>query len=214
MKSTFHYQAIDASGQIMTGRMQADGADEVATLLLKCGLTPKLIEMTEVPAVPSERPRISPADFGALTDHVSDLVMARLPLSAGLRAIAEEHASGHLRESLLSLATEIDRGKTLIEALRSINAPSDFGMLFDAGIDSQKINQLLHSYLAQTKAMRDLHQSILGAMLYPAILIGSGVIVILALLIGLAPGFTKIFNDFGTELPGITLMFIKLSMLL
>lgn len=214
MKYTFHYQAIDASGQIINGRLEASGADEVASQLLKVGLTPKLIEMAEAFAVSSERLRISRSDFGVLTDHVSDLVSAQLPLSAGLRAIAEEHASGHLREAILRLANEIDRGKSLVEALRSIDAPSDFELLFNTGIEPQKIDQLLQSYLVQTKAMRDLHRSILGALLYPAILIGLGLSVILALLIGLAPAFIKIFNDFGTELPGLTMLFINMSTLL
>lgn len=214
MKSIFHYQAIDASGQIVQGRMEADGIDDVASQLLRVGLTPKRIEITEAPPVSSDRLTISPADFGVLTGHVSDLVTAQLPLSGGLRAIADEHASGHLREALLKLASELDRGKSLAEALKSINAPSDLGVLLNAGIGSHKMDQILNSYLAQTQVIQDLHRTTFGAMLYPAILLGSALTLILALLIGLAPGFTKIFNDFGTELPGMTLMFVNLSELL
>ena len=214
MKSTFHYQAIDASCQIVKGRMEADGIDDVAWQLARVGLTPKLIEMIEALPVPSERLTISPANFSVLTGHVSDLVTAQLPLSAGLRAIAEEHASGQLREAILKLASEIDRGKSLVEALKSINAPGDLGVLLNTGLDSQKMDQLLNSYLAQAQVIRDLQRSIFGAMLYPAILLGTALSLILALLIGLAPGFTTIFDDFGTELPGMTLLFINLSQLL
>ena len=214
MKSTFHYQAIDASGQIVQGRMEAEGIDDVASQLLRVGLMPKRIEMMESPPVPADRLPISPADFGILTGHISDLVTAQLPLSGGLRAIAEEHASGHLREAILKLASELDRGKSLAEALKSINAPSDLGVLLNAGLDSQRMDQILNSYLAQAQVMRDLHRATFGAMLYPAILLGTALTLILALLIGLAPGFTKIFNDFGTELPGMTLMFVNLSQLL
>src|SRR5690606_25415972 len=60
------------------------------------------------------------------------------------------------------------------------------------------------------KAAR-LRRRIISAMIYPSVVLSVAAIIVLGIMLFIVPSFTEIFNDFDTELPGMTVMLIDFS---
>jgi type IV pilus assembly protein PilC len=56
-----------------------------------------------------------------------------------------------------------------------------------------------------------LKKKVIGAMIYPAVVITIAVAIVSMIMIFVIPKFEQIFKDFGTELPGITVLLLEVS---
>ncbi|MDZ4685433.1 MAG: type II secretion system F family protein [Planctomycetaceae bacterium] len=176
--------------------------------------------MSEQDALPDDREATSAAGSTG-PQEITDWVDAppasngRLPLSllTNLRALSEDMSPRWLRSVLGELSDRVERGEPLSVAFTAVRQrlPKGLVSLFDVGLARGRIDLLLGSYLDHVRRMSDVRASIWTSLSYPVLL--TAVVAILGLLLTLfiVPMFTSIFEDFGTELPALTLFYVSLS---
>ena len=90
-----------------------------------------------------------------------------------------------------------------------------FGSLYSnmvrSGEASGKLDEVLMRLSEFTESSVKLRQKISSALMYPMIMVVVGSLILIGLFVGVIPQITKIFEDSGQELPGITTVIIAIS---
>ncbi|QDU00225.1 type II secretion system F family protein [Gimesia aquarii] len=213
----YRYQGINLKGKNVSGRIHAADRDEVASMLQNQGVKIECIQeeaavyATSSATSENSMSNLSSGDFEVISEHLSDLTRAKLPLSVGLEAVSHEIENARLRSAVQKLAAQLDAGKDLETVLSESKAPRELCALVHAGIRSGRMSEILADYVAHTRQLGEMKSQLLMALSYPLILVGFALLVLLSMLIWIIPSFKSIYLDFQIELPEITLKLFQMS---
>ncbi len=117
------------------------------------------------------------------------------------------------RAALVKMAQRLEAGEPLPQVLATLNSQISplVLTLIKQGSEIGRFDTVLHWAAEQGRRRRNLHWTLGFALTYPLFLLGVGFLTGSFLLIGIVPGFRKIFDDFGTELPVLTKVIIEIS---
>jgi general secretion pathway protein F len=199
----FAYKAIGRDGKAQQGVIEADALDIATRQLRSRGLTPLKIEEggQEDQGKPPTRQEIL-----SMTSELSVLLRAGLPLDRALKVLIDMDGQPRMRSVLTELLKAVKGGKALSMALQPFE--ETFGSFYlsmvRAGEASGQLSAVLDrlvEHLESAKATRD---SVVSAMIYPAILLVVAVLSIVVMLGFVVPQFETLFNDMGDALPTMT----------
>jgi general secretion pathway protein F len=199
----FAYKAIGRDGKAQQGVIEADALDIATRQLRSRGLTPLKIEEggQEDQGKPPTRQEIL-----SMTSELSVLLRAGLPLDRALKVLIDMDGQPRMRSVLTELLKAVKGGKALSMALQPFE--ETFGSFYlsmvRAGEASGQLSAVLDrlvEHLESAKATRD---SVVSAMIYPAILLVVAVLSIVVMLGFVVPQFETLFNDMGDALPAMT----------
>ena len=201
----FTYKAVGRDGKAQQGVIEADALDLATRQLRARGLTPlKIVEGdgdADADAKPPTRQEVL-----SMTTELSVLLRAGLPLDRALKVLIDMDGQPRMRAVLAELLKAVKGGKALSLALQpydEIFGPFYLSMV-RAGEASGQLSAVLErlvEHLESAKATRD---SIVSALIYPAILLVVAVISVVVMLGFVVPQFETLFNDMGDALPGMT----------
>ena len=147
------------------------------------------------------------------TRQLSTLQDAGLPILRSLRILEGQSKPGPLKNSLADVIEDIESGATLSEAMAK--QPKAFDNLYvnmvkagEAGGALEVILQRLADFKEKSMSLK---RKVKGAMIYPCAVISVAVLIVTFIMVWIIPKFKKIFDDFDTELPGITQALIDTS---
>ena len=150
-----------------------------------------------------------------LAGQLSELTSGNLPVVQGLRAFAEElrgpGKSYNLRIHLLKLANSLEAGKSVDESLDEAGAPRDLLFALRTGIATGHPDRTLADYVAYAKSSSELWMRMFIGLAPPTILLCIMIALFLIIMTYLVPMFRVIFDDFGVELPMMTMSLITLA---
>ena len=141
------------------------------------------------------------------------LLDAGIPLYEALQTLKEKEGDAAVAAVLARLCVALSEGQTLAQAMRV--QPEAFTTLLVASIEAaQRTGQLTQAlrqhaaYLAWVQGLRD---KLVGAAIYPVILIGASLLVIGFLTVFVVPRFAEIYDDMGGELPWLSGLLLQLG---
>src|SRR5205085_7404085 len=149
----------------------------------------------------------------AFTRQLSTLQDAGLPILRSLQILEQQQKPGLLKAIIGGVADEVEGGGTLSDAMAKY--PKAFDKLYVNMINAGELGGVLDLILSRLadfmeKAAR-LKKKVIGAMIYPSVVISIAVGVVSMIMIFVIPKFQDIFKDFKTELPGITKILLSTS---
>lgn len=136
-------------------------------------------------------------------DQIGSVVRAELPLSIGLRTLAEEVPSDRMRIALTSLSDKLEAGEDLavIAGPETAHLPEWLVVMLQSGTQSGKLAESVEHFVRLSRLRIALKSRILMCLCYPALLVASGVIVSAVILLMVTPTLSNMFYDFGMDLP-------------
>ncbi|MCX7408727.1 MAG: type II secretion system F family protein [Verrucomicrobiaceae bacterium] len=147
------------------------------------------------------------------TRQLSTLQDAGLPILRSLRILEGQCKPGPLKSSLQGVIEDVESGSTLSEAMSK--QPKAFDNLYvnmvkagEAGGALEVILQRLAEFKERAESLK---RKVKGAMIYPCAVITVATLIVGFIMYYIIPKFKKIFDDFGTELPGMTVLLINVS---
>lgn len=147
------------------------------------------------------------------TRQLSTLQDAGLPILRSLRILEAQAKPGPLKASLDGVIEDIESGNTLSEAMAK--QPKCFDNLYvnmvKAGEAGGALEVILQRLAEFKERAQSLKKKVQGAMIYPVAVITVATLIVGFIMYWIIPKFKKIFLDFGTELPGITLLLMSIS---
>jgi general secretion pathway protein F len=210
----FNYQAYDAAGKVQNGHIAADSEREAVKLLTSRKLVPVKISR----ASGSEKrvrtgKKIRQSDLLDFTTGLRTLVDARVPLDKALRLLEGITESNAMRELVVTMRRDVKEGKSLAEAMET--RPDVFSRMYinivRAGEEGGILHQLLPDLADFLETSAQNRQAIISAMVYPIVLLVTGVISVFLLLVFVIPQFAIMFQDAGTDVPASAAFLLALS---
>lgn len=207
----FLWRAAHADGQAAEGRTEAAAEADVLRQLRERGLTPIRVQpagQAEGAALAGPRPRaargpVKPADVLSLTSELAIMLRAGLALDAALRVLIDMSHKPSVRAMLEKVLEDVKGGAPFSRALAAHQAHfGDFYInMIRSGEISGQMPQVLDRLAGHMQRLRALRESVVSAMLYPAILLGVAVLSLVGMLGFVVPQFEKLFKDMGDALP-------------
>ena len=170
--------------------------------------------MSDQPASPAAAVRLE--ELLALNDEIGALIRAGVPLDLGLRqygtlnqpGIPGEYKEKHAVSTALSrlssrLADRISAGDTLQAAIdqEGDHLPGIYRAVVEAGIRAGRLPEALESLSVVARVLLKLHQQVISAMIYPAIVMGLVWLMLLAFSQQMIPRFLQTWEFLRLE-PG------------
>jgi type IV pilus assembly protein PilC len=214
--ATFAFKALDLAGSPTKGEVEAADKQTVAAQLRTKGLI--VVDIEEQAAANAgdllaRFRKVKADDLVIATRQLSTMVDSGMSLLRALYVIEEQTEADKLREIWIEVRKDVEAGLALSEALKK--HPDVFNELYVAMVQAGETGGILDDTLQRvaTQLEKDaaLRRQIKAAMVYPSLIGGFALIVLVALVAFLVPVFEKIFEDFGGELPAITKFTVFLS---
>ncbi len=227
--AVFKYEALNAQGQEIKDEIEAPSKEEAVSRVRGLGYFPtKVVEKVDRKRVAAKKGGAGPKQRKAagtglgwvstkalcsFTRQLSTLQDAGLPILRSIRILEQQQKPGMLRSCLKQITEDVEGGATLSEAMS--RHPKAFDRLYcnmvaagEAGGVLDVILQRLADFLEKAQRLR---RKIIGAMIYPAvvILIAGGIVTFIMVFV--VPKFRQIFEDFETKLPAVTEFLINTS---
>ena len=209
----FKYRAFDTQGKIQVGQINAESEREAIRALKKRNLTPIKIGKSKKTHEGSLRRKISNNDLMDFTNGLCTLVEARVPLDRALRLLDGITDSTAMKNLVLNLLSDVKEGKSLASAMEA--HPSVFSKMYvniiRAGEEGGILHELLPDLAEFLETSAKTRQAIISAMIYPAVLLITGIISVVLLLVFVVPQFSAMFEDSGSEVPPSALFLLNVS---
>ncbi len=215
----FQYQALDAKGQTTRGLIESDSERQVRQILRQQGLIPMSVgAVGVVNTLPWWRRPIhlrSALHGEALvtfTRQLAGLIQAGLTLERALGALMEDVPP---RQSALvaQLRAEVNAGHSLAQAmaLQGSEFPAVYQAVIAASEQSGQFGLILQQLATDLEADHQLRHKVLAALLYPAIVSGVALLIVLFLLATVVPQIAQVLVQNQQTLPLLTRAMLGLS---
>ncbi len=213
----FQYKAVSPGGEIKEGLLEGASHSGVISHLQSLGLIPiRAAEVTQagtkassapVAASPgfglSGRGKVSQSDLSLITRELATLLRAGLPLDRSMEILIGLAEKQSVSELLTSIRNEVRGGTALSKALdshRGVFSRFYINMVKagEAGGSLGNVLMRLADYMERAAELKD---SVVSALIYPAILFLVAVSSVLILVVFVVPQFKQIFDQSGKALP-------------
>jgi general secretion pathway protein F len=202
---TYSYEAINPAGQIRRGEMQAASRDAVIEHLCRQGYTPLAAGQITAAAPPrlqltlARTPRLSLNDIAFVTQELSVMLKAGLPLERALGVLASLAEQPQTKKFLGDVIEPMRNGSSFADALEAQKAPLPKGYAGmvragEAG-GARVLETTLDRIADHLKRMQKARDSVFSAMLYPAIVLGMAALSITLILLFVLPQFEPLFQS-------------------
>ena len=219
--TAYRYRALNPEGKLTRGILEGDSERQVRSSLRAQRLRPvEVTEATQRAGLPSGAgvgkmfaPRVKPAELALMTRQLATLVQSNLPIDECLQAVAEQTRKQRLKGLLLQVRSRVAEGHTLAYAMGEF--PQVFSDMYRAMVKAGETAGFLGPVLEQladySEQRQYTQQKLQMAMIYPFILLGVAVTVVVALMVFVVPELVGIFAHTNDELPLLTQILIASS---
>jgi type IV pilus assembly protein PilC len=227
--ATYAFEAMNSSGQEVKDEIEATTSEEAIAKIRAKGFFPtkvrekaakKRVQKKEAEGTVTKKRRMPFAIGGVprkqlvtFTRQLSTLQDAGLPILRSLQILEQQQKPGLLKAIIGGVADEVEGGGTLSDAMAQY--PKAFDKLYVNMINAGEAGGVLDIILSRLADFMEkaakLKKKVIGAMIYPAVVITIAIGIVSMIMIFVIPKFEQIFKDFKTELPGITKILLSVS---
>ena len=211
----FQYLAINSEGVKEKGQISAETSEIAKYQLKEKNLIPIKLQTrkSSFSLFKFSEKKLSVSDLSLLTRQLSVLSSGGVPLDKSLKIISEQASNLVMKEQSFVLATKIEEGFSLSEALKEF--PKSFDHLYlaliTAGETSGEFNVLLEKIANYLEKRSLMQKEVLAALIYPMVLVSIALVIVGLMLIFVVPSVVSQFENLNQELPLLTRWLIGLS---
>lgn len=208
--SNFRYRGRSARGDLITGRLEGESVDAVATRLLNLGITPLAIapesardaNVHELLQRLTARPPTK-ADMVLFARQMYAITKSGLPLLRGLRGLAQSTHNVVLRDAMLDVLQSLESGRDLASSLARY--PEIFSPLFLSMVRvGESTGTLDNAFLRLCEYLgqdQDIQDRVKAAIRYPLIVVTMIALAVGVITVFVIPNFAPLFKVLGNDIP-------------
>jgi type IV pilus assembly protein PilC len=205
LDKSWRFAARDPDGRRFTGTVDALSEGEARKILIAQKLSPVSLEPVASAGVrlASLRSSVDTRALTIFTRQFATLVDAGLPLLTAVEMLRDLTQDRILKTALRRVSSDINGGASLSDALRA--HPHVFSGIYVNMVDAGEVGgtlpialQRIAAYMETAKALRD---RVVGAMIYPIVVLSVAAAAIVAILTFVVPVFADLFSSEGLALP-------------
>ena len=158
--------------------------------------------------LPKPRLRFPLAHF---SQELLSLLVAGLSLVESIETLADKEQDAGTRKIIHGLLARLYEGVTFSRALESY--PQAFPPLYVASARASErtgdLPEALTRFITYQTQMDLVRKKLIGASIYPVLLLSIGLLVAIFLLVFVVPKFSAIYEDAGADLPWLSMLLIR-----
>ncbi len=217
----FEYKAVAPSGETVQGTMEAASMELVILKLQEAGNIPLHAKESGtgifgLSALRLGRRGMNAREVGEFTQQLSTLLVAGLPLDRSLQVMLDLSENERVKRTVAEIRDRVREGGSLSDALEEQHGA--FNRLFVNMVRAGEVGGTLDVTLVRLtdylERSADLKDSVVSALIYPALLLVLAAGSLILLLVYVIPQFTPIFEELGGDLPLITRMVLAVGSVL
>lgn len=206
---SYAYEAIDSAGKIVKGTVEAENEEGVKAELKRQSITPVSIKQQgalnkdlsiDIGGKPSTR------DLSVFCRQFVAMFRAGVSMIDALKMLTEATDNKKLRNACDEVRIAVEKGEALSMAFSEhpkIFPPIMVNMTA-AGEASGSLDIAMDRIAVQLEKSNKTKAAVKKAMMYPIIVLIVMLVVVIVMLVKVIPSYSTMFDDLGTELPGIT----------
>ena len=205
--TTFTFRAMDLGGAATAGELEAESKSQVSELLRQRGLI--VLDVSEksnpvkIEDVFRRWKSVDMRELAVFSRQFATLVASGMPMLRTLHTLEEQTKDDEIREAAAGLRADVEAGSTLEQAMGRY--PRVFDRLFRAmvrsGEQSGRLEEALDRIAFQVEKSDALRRQVKSALMYPALVFGFAVVVLVAIVMFVIPIFAGIFKELAEEHP-------------
>jgi len=214
------YLAYDNARNQVTGTTESPNINDATESLRRKGLyVIQIGEPAGEPAEPSTRLTTKPGRTGKLkqlvvfTKQLCVLVSSGTQLVEALGALERQTKQGPWRDTIVHLKSRVEEGAPLCEAMEEHSEYFDsvYCSLIAAGESGGNLTRMLDRLATLKQKQLRVRNSMIGAMVYPSMLVVIAAAVLTVLLVFVVPRFATLFETLDVPLPASTKALVDIS---
>ena len=213
--ASFQYEAINNSGEVVTGRLEAEEQSGVVNKLRGMGLMPMEIKEVKQSSLFGKlkiASKVKIGDLSMFSRQMAAMLNAGIPLTRALFTLSRQVSNQTLASALNEIARNVEGGISFSESLKGY--PDIFSALYinmvSAGETGGNLEATLNRLAHQLQKDKELRDNIRSALMYPVGVMAFAVLILFAMLFFLVPIFVGFFPP-DAVLPLPTRIIIGLS---
>ena len=222
---TFKYKAKKGANEIIEGTLLAQNQEDAVNKLMQQKIFPievqalgervKKGEKLDFKSLSAKifKPKISSKDILTFTQKLATLSRAKMELLPSLKVLHDQADNPEFKAIILKIYNDIKEGSEFSEALKKF--PEIFTSLFISIVKAGEATGAMDKALTQLTSFMQTQESlkgkVLGALVYPGILLCIGIASVFVILNFVVPRLQVMFVDLGTEIPLMTKIILSLS---
>lgn len=212
---SYQYEAIDKSGEVVTGRLEADDQNLVVERLRGMGLMAMEIKEVKDSSLFGSLKlfsKVKLSDLSLFSRQLAAMLDSGITLTRALHTLSKQVTNKTLSNALAEIARNVEGGLSLSEALKGY--PNIFEELYvnmvSAGESGGTLEETLNRLSTQLQKDKELRDNVKSALFYPVGVMAFAVIILFAMLFFLVPIFVGFFPP-DAQLPLPTQIIIGMS---
>lgn len=235
----FSYRARRRSGELVEGVLDVADRSAAVAQIERLGLFPVAVDTAKAGAVNSvqrtgksvdlmaflpptlraqlqqkRKPKLQ--ELATFTQQLANLIQSGMPLTVALNSMTHLESKGIPAGVSRDLKQEVTEGRSLSDAMA--RQPRVFSDLYinmvRAGEQSGSLVEVLRRMANHFQQFAEVQAKFTSALIYPALVVCMGILLIAFFMIVMMPQFTKIFEGFNIPLPLPTRILIGCSQFL
>lgn len=215
-KTRYKYTAFDKNGKRIKGYFDAFRRIDVESFLTTQGYKIAEIKPTKISKMSTFftfQNEMKYKDLVFFLTQLSTYVKSGIPLTDSIVILENQTKNKRNKDLFQRIVYELNTGAPFSEALaRQGNTfPRLLINMLKTSELTGNLTEALDDMAAYYKTADSNRKQIISALTYPSVVLVISIAVLTFLLIYIVPKFVDIFNQLGSELPGITVFLINLS---
>lgn len=204
---SYTWEGKDKAGKLIKGEMRAAGVEVVNSTLRRQG-----IRVTKIAKTKSSG-SINDKDITLFTRQLATMMKSGVPLLQAFDIVGKGHSNPAVGKLLMDIKLDVETGSSLANAFRKYPLYFDslFCNLVAAGEAAGILDNLLDRLATYKEKIQAIKGKIKSALFYPISIIVVAFVITAVIMIFVIPAFKELFQGFGADLPGPTLMVMAIS---
>ncbi|HEU0032921.1 MAG TPA: type II secretion system inner membrane protein GspF [Kofleriaceae bacterium] len=226
----YAYKGVSNAGKNVSGIKDADSPKTLRQLLRKDGVLVTSYELSKGGKARKEANAkkaglgrevdlgglfggVKKVEIASFTRQMATLLKSGIPLAESLGALVEQMDNQRFKAQLSEVRTAVNEGSAFADALARYPRLFDelYVSMVRAGELAGNLDEVLVRLADFLEASQKLKARVQGAMIYPAVMVVIGTVIIAVLMIKVIPEITKTLQQQGKELPVNTKFLIAVS---
>ncbi len=212
----YSYQAIGIDGQEVSGIAEGENRREVLRQIRHQGLTVLLLREQRPRNTQSWliRRRVKPREMLMAMHEFATLLESGVPLAEAVGSIARSSHHPHITHAFAILEQELKHGEEFATAFRKaeLKLPWYFQQLAASGEMTGHLAQALRGGVDQMEYDYKMQSEIRGALVYPTVLILTGIATVILVFTNVVPRFAVMLRGHESAVPLLAKIILGIGM--
>ncbi len=214
---SYSYKGIASDGSRSSGSVSAESKQDVINMLRSQGIYPVEVKDDDISKMKKKlslfQKKVTSKELSLMCRQFHTIISAGISIVECIDILRNQTMNSSLKNALEGVFEDVQKGINLSRSFKKFPKvfPELLTNMVEAGETTGQLDVIMYKMSELYEKEHKVTMKVKGALVYPKILIVVSIIVVGVLLSVVLPGFVKMFEGFGVQLPLPTIILLKVG---